>query len=74
MAALIIKSHGGVRKADIKREAYEWADYMLEDQSNPLDFSNSFFLNDSSFIKDNISSNCGVSNSHRLPSDVPKVS
>ena len=31
MAALIIKSHGGVRKADIKREAYEWADYMLED-------------------------------------------
>jgi hypothetical protein len=27
----VIKSHGGVRKADIKREAYEWADYMLED-------------------------------------------
>ena len=31
MAALIVKSHSGVRKADIKREAYEWADYMLED-------------------------------------------
>ena len=31
MAALLSRSSGHVHKADIKREAYEWADYMLDD-------------------------------------------
>jgi hypothetical protein len=31
MSALITKSNGMVRRDDIKREAYEWADFMLED-------------------------------------------
>ena len=31
MNALLSRSHGPVRKEEIKREAEEWADYMLED-------------------------------------------
>lgn len=31
MAALLFRSSGHTHKADIKREAYEWADYMLDD-------------------------------------------
>lgn len=31
MNALLSKSHGLVRKEEIKREAEEWADFMLED-------------------------------------------
>lgn len=31
MVALLLKSQGPVRKEDIRREAYEWADYMLEE-------------------------------------------
>jgi len=31
MAALLSRSPGHVHKADIKREAYDWADYMLDD-------------------------------------------
>lgn len=31
MAALLSRSLGHTHKADIKREAYEWADYMLDD-------------------------------------------
>jgi hypothetical protein len=31
MAALLSRSSGHIHKADIKREAYEWADYMLDD-------------------------------------------
>tara|TARA_S200002703_G_C3637500_1_gene195740 strand:- start:356 stop:574 length:219 start_codon:yes stop_codon:yes gene_type:complete len=31
MAALLSRSSGHTHKADIKREAYEWADYMLDD-------------------------------------------
>lgn len=30
-AALIARSSGPVQMSDIKREAYAWADYMLED-------------------------------------------
>lgn len=32
MSALLIRSQGLARKEDIKREAYEWADYMLSDE------------------------------------------
>lgn len=31
MSALISKNNGAVRRDEIKREAYEWADFMLED-------------------------------------------
>jgi hypothetical protein len=31
MNALLSRSQGMVRKEEIKREAEEWADYMLED-------------------------------------------
>lgn len=30
-AALLARSSGAVQMSDIKREAYAWADYMLED-------------------------------------------
>ena len=30
-AALLARSTGNVQMSDIKREAYTWADYMLED-------------------------------------------
>lgn len=30
-AALLARSSGNVQMADIKREAYVWADYMLDD-------------------------------------------
>ena len=30
MSALLARSQGMVRKEDIKKEAYEWADFMLE--------------------------------------------
>jgi len=33
MAALLSRSPGHVHRADIKREAYDWADYMLDDDS-----------------------------------------
>lgn len=33
MAALLSRSSGHTHKADIKREAYEWADYMLDDDT-----------------------------------------
>ena len=29
MSALLARNQGPVRREDIKREAYEWADYML---------------------------------------------
>lgn len=32
MAALIIKGQGVARMADVRREAYDWADYMLDDE------------------------------------------
>jgi len=32
MSALLARSQGPVRREDIKREAYEWADYMLSDE------------------------------------------
>jgi hypothetical protein len=32
MSALLSRSQGPVRREDIKREAYEWADYMLSDE------------------------------------------
>ena len=31
LAGLLARGRGFVNKADMKREAYEWADYMLED-------------------------------------------
>jgi len=31
MAALLSRSPGHVHKGDIKRESYDWADFMLED-------------------------------------------
>jgi len=31
MSALILKSQGRISMADIKREAYSWADYFLKD-------------------------------------------
>lgn len=31
MSAMISKQTGSVRREDIKREAFEWADFMLED-------------------------------------------
>tara|TARA_R110002124_G_scaffold56016_4_gene158523 strand:+ start:1069 stop:1293 length:225 start_codon:yes stop_codon:yes gene_type:complete len=31
MAALISRSPSSMHKADLKREAYEWADFMLND-------------------------------------------
>jgi hypothetical protein len=31
MNALLCRTHGPVRREDIKREAEEWADFMLED-------------------------------------------
>tara|TARA_R100001460_G_scaffold44205_12_gene80898 strand:+ start:3204 stop:3323 length:120 start_codon:yes stop_codon:yes gene_type:complete len=31
MAALLSRSSCHTHRADIKREAYEWADYMLDD-------------------------------------------
>ena len=31
MAALLSRSPGHVHRGDIKREAYDWADFMLED-------------------------------------------
>ncbi len=33
LAALLSRSPGHVHRADIKREAYDWADYMLDDDS-----------------------------------------
>jgi len=33
LAALLSRSSGHVHRADIKREAYDWADYMLDDDS-----------------------------------------
>lgn len=32
MNALLSRSQGPVRQEDIKREAYEWADYMLSNE------------------------------------------
>lgn len=32
MCALLVKAHGPVRREDIKREAEEWADFMLDDR------------------------------------------
>ena len=31
LAGLLARGRGFVNKADMKREAFEWADYMLED-------------------------------------------
>jgi hypothetical protein len=31
MAALLSRSPGHVHRGDIKRESYDWADFMLED-------------------------------------------
>jgi hypothetical protein len=31
MSALVARSPGPVRMADVKQEAYQWADYMLSD-------------------------------------------
>lgn len=31
MSALIMRNPGAVRREEIKREAFEWADFMLED-------------------------------------------
>lgn len=31
MAALLIRHSGSVRREEIKREAFEWADFMLEE-------------------------------------------
>ena len=31
LAGLLARGRGFVNKSDMKREAYEWADYMLED-------------------------------------------
>ena len=31
MAALLSRSHSPMHKGDLKREAYEWADFMLEE-------------------------------------------
>jgi len=33
MAALISRSPSSMHKADLKREAYEWADFMLEEDN-----------------------------------------
>jgi len=32
MSALIIKTGGAARMEDIRREAYEWAEFMLDDE------------------------------------------
>jgi hypothetical protein len=32
MAALIVKTNGSARMEDIRREAYEWAEFMLDDE------------------------------------------
>lgn len=32
MAALIVKTNGSARMDDIRREAYEWAEFMLDDE------------------------------------------
>lgn len=32
MNALLVRSQGSVRREDIKREAYEWADFMLSNE------------------------------------------
>jgi hypothetical protein len=32
MNALLSRSQGSVRREDIKREAYEWADFMLSNE------------------------------------------
>jgi hypothetical protein len=34
MAALLSRSPGHVHKGDIKRESYDWADFMLEDDDD----------------------------------------
>jgi len=31
MAALIVKTNGSARMEDVRREAYEWAEFMLDD-------------------------------------------
>lgn len=31
LSGLLARGHGTVRMAEMKREAYEWADYMLDD-------------------------------------------
>jgi len=32
MSALIVKSQGTLRMSEVRREAYDWADFMLDDE------------------------------------------
>jgi hypothetical protein len=34
LAGILAGSKGALRMADVKRQAYEWADYMLDDEED----------------------------------------